>query len=187
LGDLAALPDSARPEPLAGADGLLRAALIPRRLSTVGAQIGIVAERAAFIVDAQGGIRRVLTTSPASIPLAFGPEGDLFGRNAQNGELVRFGATGTTAYPSAASPQASRSAPGLFAASADALYALDYAPSATVLWTARGGNWTAEIVAASGTVPADTPVALGTDGSGTVWAVFRSGALLRVKKGSASP
>jgi hypothetical protein len=188
LADLAAMPESARPRPMSGDNGLLRAALLPRRIDVLSnGEVGLVTADTAFVfpLALQNSIRWIDTSISATIPLAFEPDGALFVRNIADGGLVHVWATGTFEYVSSAIPNDARTSPPLFAPGADRLYALDRgAASSTILWTSIGGNWTAEIVATSGTVPGEAVAKIGADGGGVVWGISSSGGLLRIKRGS---
>ncbi len=189
LSGLTAMPDAARPRALSGDNGLLRAALLPRRLDVLSdGETGLVTADAAFIfpLALQNGIRWIDTSISTAVPLAFDPNGNVFSRQISDGNLVRSWATGTLAYASSAIPKDARVSPSLFAPGGNALVALDFSPSSTVLWTDRGGDWTAEVVAASGTIPGDGVSKVGADGTGNVWAILNQGGLLHIRKGAGS-
>jgi len=182
------MPEETRPTPLEGADGLLRALIAPRRLSVLSnGEMGLIAARTAFVfpLALQNSIRWT-DVSAASVPLAFDGSGDVYARSIVDGAFTRVWATGTTAYTSVPLPRDARVNPDLFGSGPDGLFALDYVPTSTVLWTARGGTWTAQIVAASGTAPGDEVVRVGSDGAGNIFAILRQGGLIRIRRGSSS-
>ncbi|OGL73014.1 hypothetical protein A3E39_04775 [Candidatus Uhrbacteria bacterium RIFCSPHIGHO2_12_FULL_60_25] len=62
----------------------------------------------------------------------------------------------------------------------NALYALDYSSTSTILWKLIEESWTANVIAASGTLPNDVPVQVEPDGAGNVWVQLKQRGLLRV-------
>jgi hypothetical protein len=165
----------------------VRSALFPRKFGVLSSgEMGLVTAHAALVfpLALQNSLRFV--DVPASVvPLTFSPDGNVYGKNIADGGLVRMWATGTSAYATTALPRAARTAPDLFDAGPSGFFALDYVPTSTVLWTAREGEWTAEIVAASGTAPGDTALRICADGAGNIFANLKQGGLLRIRKGSA--
>ncbi len=186
LNELSKMPDAPSVTSDADQQALLKTALHPYAFSVLAnGEIGLNTKLAAFVfpLALQNSIRWIDTGLPASMPLAFDPNGGVFTLNAATHQMQYVWATGTRLYASEATPSAVPSS--AFANGLDGVYALSNSASSTVLWIGRSGNWVAQIVAASGTISAADGVAqAAVDGSGTFWATSPSGKLLHVRKGS---
>ncbi len=164
----------------------------PRRIQVLaGGRLGVLTPAAGIMLPlASPGQPIVFDLIPTSTELALGgvawgqtPDGDLlYAPDAGALTLTRLSVTGSRTYsdPYAMPRRALLDPLGLSLTNARALYALDYTPTSTVLWTLAGENWTADIVAASGTLPNDAPRRIEPDGAGNVWAILRQRGLLRV-------
>lgn len=187
---LTQIPEAVRPLPMEGPDGLLKASLVPERLFA-RADGGMSLNTGYAILQFSSALEKppqlINTLATSSLPIAAAPNGDVWAERYTDGGIIRIWATGTRSYAGAPIPRQAVSHPELFASDRNALFALDYSPTSTVLWSTKGSEWQAQVVAASGTIPADTPVKVSIDGGGNMWAIFVQGGLLRIQKGAESP
>jgi hypothetical protein len=171
----------------AAKEEMLRKAMRPFRFSVLAnGEIGLRTDFAAFIfpLALQNSIRWIDTDLPSYLPKAFDPSGGVYTiRGDASAGMNYVWATGTRSLGTSALPSSEGSTFGL---GTDALYALEQKASSTVLWVGRSGNWVAQIVASSGTVPLnEQPLKLDIDGERNVWVVLTGGHLLRIQKGKA--
>lgn len=167
-------------------------AMSPSRIQVLaGGRLGVLTPAAGIVLPLaspeQPIVFDLIPTSTEFVPpgIAWGqtPDGDLlYAPKDGSVKLTRLSATGTRMYddPYAMPRRAFLDPFSLTLSDARALYALDYTPTSTILWTLAGENWTADIVAASGTLPNDAPRRIEPDGAGNVWAILRQRGLLRV-------
>lgn len=180
---LTQVPDSAKPLPLEGPDGLLKAALVPDRLTALAdggmmVNTGYAAIRLPSSASAPPVLVNTLATS--SLPIAVAPNGDVWAERFTDRALVRLWATGTRSYVGVPAPTRALAHPQEFVSDLSTLYVLDYSPTSTVVWSTGGTEWLAQAVAASGTLPNDVPVHVEVDGAGNLWAIMSQGGLVRI-------
>jgi hypothetical protein len=66
----------------------------------------------------------------------------------------------------------------------DALYALDYSSSTTVIWKSTTDGWTGSLIPAASAQPDDVPQKAIVDGQGNVWVIMKQKGLLLVQPSS---
>ncbi len=184
---VAALSDDVRPVPVEGLDGLIRAALLPELFHLLSdGRVALTTGYTAFTFPLSLQSRPTWhdLLEESVLPLAFAPNGDIWGVRYTDDALMRVWATGTEEYTSETSvPQQVKVNPALFGASEDKLYTVDYTTSAPYLWTTAGETWSVQVVVASGTLPNDTPMKVAVDGIGNVWMLMKQGGVVRITHG----
>jgi hypothetical protein len=134
----------------------------------------------------QGNMQIVDPVASSSLALAVAPNGDVWSRRIFDSSLMRVWTTSTQTYVDPVTfPRDAIHRPWLFALDNASLYAIDYAPTSTVLWHTIGSSWVANVVVASGTLPNDSITAVRVDGAGNIWTALKQGGLLRITRPSA--
>ncbi len=135
---------------------------------------------AVFMLSLQGKAQ-VTRVPDGAQAVAFGPDGSLWSLGPDGGLLRQTGSV-TQAYTDVrVLPKQAMVNALLAASSRESLYALDYAPTGTVLWHAQGDDWVAQVIPPQGAQPQDQVERVTVDGQGMVWALLRQRGLLLIR------
>jgi hypothetical protein len=156
----------------------------PRRIEMLNdGRVAVITDRfvALFPLNLQGGADVIIAQGTAIVmePVTGALWSVMRGGNGAVGQWVRTLGTATQSNSNlVVLPKQAGLTPALAAEDTGILYALDYAPAGSVLWSIRDGGWVANVVAPQGTQPQDQAVRLVPDRNGAVWAVLSQRGLL---------